>query len=81
MPSLLLLLLTVRICVCFQITGAPRGVNLTTGGRPLRLDIDELFQSGPAFDLYIQALTQLQQTNQADPLSYFGIAGKSKQHY
>jgi tyrosinase len=44
--------------------------------RPFRLDINDLAQSGPAFDLYIQALSELQRTNQDDPLSYYQIAGE-----
>lgn len=60
----------------FQITGAPAGINTTTGGRAARLEINEIVSSGPAFNLYIQALNELQRTDQADPLSYFQIAGE-----
>ena len=58
-----------------HITGASGGVNLATGERPFRLDIDIFATSGAPYDLFILALIQLQNTNQSDPLSYFQIAG------
>lgn len=69
-------LLLQRVSLAFKITGATGGHNVTTGARPYRLDINDFSQSGPPFDLYIQALNQLQKTDQADPLSYFQIAGE-----
>lgn len=58
-----------------QITGPRGGQNETTGVRPFRREITDLAASGPSFDLYIQALNEMQATDQSDPLSYFQIAG------
>ena len=60
----------------FTITGVAAGVNLTSGERPFRPDINELYMSGPAWDLYILALRSFQGVRQDNPLSYFQIAGK-----
>lgn len=76
LPLFISCLLLLRASLAFKITGATGGHNLTTGARPCRLDINDFAQSGPPFDLYIQALNQLQKTDQADPLSYFQIAGE-----
>jgi hypothetical protein len=64
-----------QLAYCFKITGVPGGMNNASIPRPFRLDINDLAQSGPAFDLYIQALNELQRTDQDDPLSYYQIAG------
>ena len=61
----------------FHVTGARGGRNASTGSRPFRLEIRDLAQAGPAWDLYIQALSQMQAKPQSDPLSYFQIAGES----
>ena len=60
----------------FAITGVSAGVNQVTGERPLRRDINELYMSGPAWDLFILALHDFQETSQDDPFSYYQIAGK-----
>ena len=59
----------------FKVTGAQGGVDQQTGARPYRYDISDLQQSGPAFDLFILALSSFQATNQSDPLSYFQVSG------
>ncbi|ETN37390.1 uncharacterized protein HMPREF1541_08381 [Cyphellophora europaea CBS 101466] len=73
-PLAICLLLS-NLAVAFKITGAGGSHNATTGVRPYRLDINDFSQSGPPFDLYIQALSRLQARDQSDPLSYFQIAG------
>jgi hypothetical protein len=59
------------------ITGISAGVNNITGERPFRRDINELYQSGPAWDLFILSLYAFQQMNQDDPLSYYQVSGKA----
>lgn len=59
----------------FAITGVAAGVNIATGERPFRRDINEFYMSGPAWDLYILALRRFQGARQDDPSSYFQIAG------
>jgi hypothetical protein len=61
----------------FAITGISAGVNNVTGERPFRRDINDLYMSGPAWDLFILSLREFQQTNQDDPLSYYQVAGKA----
>ena len=61
----------------FAITGISAGVNTTTGERPFRHDINELYMSGPAWDLYMLSLREFQRVNQDDPLSYYQVAGKA----
>ena len=56
-------------------TGISAGVNPTTGERPSRIEMSTFEKSGPAFDLYIQALAAFQADDQADVLSYYEIAG------
>lgn len=65
------------ICTeAIAIIGILAGVNITTGERPLRRNINQLYVSGPAWDLFLLALRKFQQVNQADPLSYYQVAGK-----
>ena len=59
----------------FAITGLQGGVNAATGERPIRQEISVFQYAGPAFDLYILALQQLVQRDQADQFSYYQIAG------
>lgn len=61
----------------FAITGISAEVNALTGERPFRLNINELYMSGPGWDLFILALHEFQQLSQDDPLSYYQVAGKS----
>ena len=58
-----------------RITGSTAGVNTLTGERPIRQNINELQSSGPAFDLYILALQQMEQQSQNSELSYYQVAG------
>lgn len=60
----------------FAITGISAGVNTSTGERPFRHDINELYISGPPWDLFVLALSEFQQVNQDDPLSYYQVAGE-----
>ncbi|OAG39398.1 hypothetical protein AYO21_06414 [Fonsecaea monophora] len=71
---LLILFLSNRL-VAVQITGALGGLNSTTGARPLRYEIHDFANSGPAFDLFILALKELQSVDQSEELSYFQISG------
>ena len=65
----------VNAITAIEVTGATGGVNYATGERPSRQEISTFAASGPAYDLFVLALRQLQSTNQSDPLSYFQIAG------
>jgi hypothetical protein len=60
------------------ITGISAGVNNITGERPFRRDINELYMSGPAWDLFALSLSAFQQMNQDDPLSYYQISGETR---
>lgn len=60
-------------CSGIAVTGISAGVNNYTNARPFRVEINAFSQSGPAFDLYIQALQIFQ--NQSGDLSYFGVSG------
>lgn len=59
----------------YAITGVTGGVNSETGQRPARLDMRDLQSAGPAFDLYVQALSQFQSDDQSDLVSYYEVAG------
>jgi len=63
------------VSAAFAITGTHTGTSTTSRQRPFRYEINSFVNSGPAFDLYIQALLQFQQTNQASQLSYYDICG------
>ncbi|MCJ1417075.1 hypothetical protein MMC32_003414 [Xylographa parallela] len=73
----ILLLFVVRTIASatFAINGVHAGVNVLTGQRPFRQEFSIFQNAGPAFDLYIQALQQLAQTNQSAMLSYYAVAG------
>ena len=58
-----------------SIRGIHAGANPETGERPFRQEFSTFKNSGAAFDLYIQALLKLQQRDQRDPISFFGVAG------
>ncbi|KYK58356.1 hypothetical protein DCS_05369 [Drechmeria coniospora] len=53
------------------------GVSVPRGWTPqLREDINDLQRAGgPKWDLYVQALSAMQESNAVDPLSYFQISG------
>lgn len=56
----------------FPITG------ITSSGVQPRLEIRQLASEQPdAFNVYILGLQRFQQTDQSDPLSWYGIAGMS----
>lgn len=57
-----------------QVKGSTTGVG-PGRQRPFRQEITAFSQSGPAWDLYLLALQQLQNTPASDPLSYYSIAG------
>ncbi|KAI4220330.1 MAG: hypothetical protein L6R36_007696 [Xanthoria steineri] len=59
----------------FAIRGIQAGVNAYTGERPLRQEFSTFKNTGPAFDLYIQALLRSQQADQRQLLSYYEVAG------
>ena len=59
------------------ITGATGGVDPISGQRPMRQEFSTFQNSGPAFDLYIQAFKQFVEQNQTDLLSYYLVAGES----
>lgn len=61
----------------FAVTGISAGVNNETGERPFRHNINELYMSGAAWDLFILSLREFQQVDQDDPLSYYSVAGKA----
>ena len=59
------------------ITGPTGGVNATTGERPMRKEINGFYQAGgPAWDLYIQCLAQIQARPQSQIDSWYQIAGE-----
>ncbi|TDZ36414.1 Polyphenol oxidase 1 [Colletotrichum spinosum] len=64
------------------ILGPRVGLDLQTGQVPMRRDINDLYdESGPQWDLYIGALTAMQDANETDVTSYFQIAGIHGQPY
>lgn len=60
----------------YAVTGVHGGVNAQTGARPFRQNLKTFQASGPAFELYIQALLQFQSDNQADLLSWYEVSGE-----
>lgn len=59
-----------------SVTGPLTGVNMQTGAAPARMEINKMHaQGGPAWDLYVQALAELQAVDESDELSYFQIMG------
>ncbi|KAK3311781.1 hypothetical protein B0H66DRAFT_609094 [Apodospora peruviana] len=59
-----------------QLTGIKAGVNQQTGERPARLEINDFHaKGGPAWDLFIQALTAIEAAPENDLLSWYQIAG------
>ena len=71
---LYILFLFFHCMAAFQITGASGNIG-PDGERPLRYEIHIFENSGPAFDLFILAVKDLQDVDQSNPLSYFQIAG------
>ncbi|KAM5453958.1 putative tyrosinase [Microsporum audouinii] len=56
------------------VKGVQEGVNQSTGQRPARQNLASWEFSGPAFDLYVQALRDFQNTDQKDIRSHYSIA-------
>lgn len=78
--NLLFLLLSfssVALVDAFAITGVQGGVNTSTGQRPFRMNFLTFQNSGPAYDLYILSLQQLQQQGKSNLLSYYQVAGRA----
>ena len=69
------LALSTTVAAVYVVGGTQGGVNPDTGERPFRQEIGKLQASGPAWDLYILALQKFQQSNQAELLSYYQVAG------
>ncbi|KAF4818077.1 Tyrosinase [Colletotrichum tropicale] len=64
------------------VTGVRSGINAQTGEVPARRDINSLYdEGGPQWDLYVGALTAMQDANETDPVSFFQIAGIHGQPY
>lgn len=58
------------------VLGVQTGINIATGERPARLNINDLYsRGGPQWDLYIQALAEFQEAPETDERSYFQISG------
>ena len=74
--SLYGLLIAKITLAAIAITGPTGGVNTTTGQRPFRQEFVSFSKTGPAFDLYIQALQQFEAATQTGQTSYYQIAGK-----
>ena len=71
-----LLALSISTARGFAVTGTQGGVDNSTGFRPMRIEINQFTQAGPAWDLYIQALQQFFATSQNGQFSFYQIAGK-----
>ncbi|KAH6690699.1 tyrosinase [Plectosphaerella plurivora] len=64
------------------VVGPRSGINAQTGETPARRNINDLYQeAGPQWDLYVQALTAMQNAPERDPTSYFQIAAIHGQPY
>ncbi|GAM89119.1 hypothetical protein ANO11243_071540 [Dothideomycetidae sp. 11243] len=59
----------------YPITGVFGGVDNSTGARPARLNIVDLQNSGPAWDLYIQAFQNFTMDPSTELTSFFQVAG------
>ncbi|CAK7205161.1 hypothetical protein SEUCBS139899_007926 [Sporothrix eucalyptigena] len=58
------------------VTGVTTGINNSTGERPSRVNINDLYdEAGPHWDLYIQALDMFQRVDMTDTNSYYQITG------
>ena len=73
--SIFITLTLAPVVSSYAITGILGGVDRTTGQRPFRQEFSTFRNSGPAFDLYILSLQQLQQQNQSALLSFYQVAG------
>ena len=74
----LLVLLATSTEAVLPITRNTGGYNATTGARPDRLEINGFAsKGGPAWDLYIQCLANVQARPQTQIDSYYQIAGRN----
>ena len=73
--GLLTLLSTSFVNAIVVVNGTQAGVDPSSGFRPLRIEINQFQHAGPAWDLYILSLQQLQAQNQSAQLSYYQVAG------
>lgn len=74
-PIFLCFLLLVLPSLSIKITGATTGLGPGARQRPIRQEISVFSESGPAWDLYIQALKRFQDAPTDDKFSYYQIAG------
>ncbi|KAK1989068.1 hypothetical protein LZ30DRAFT_808174 [Colletotrichum cereale] len=64
------------------VVGVRSGIGMRTGEVPIRRNINSIYdERGPQWDLYIGALTAMQDANETDPTSYFQVAGIHGQPY
>ncbi|KAK4232508.1 hypothetical protein QBC38DRAFT_540616 [Podospora fimiseda] len=67
---------TQSIATPIPVVGVKTGIDKKTGQPPPRLDINDLYaRGGPQWDLYILALSQMQNQNETEETSFFSIAG------
>ncbi|OLN85142.1 Tyrosinase 8 [Colletotrichum chlorophyti] len=66
----------------YPVVGVSSGINSRTGEMPVRRNINDIYkESGLQWDLYVEALTAMQDANETDAASYFQIAGIHGQPY
>ncbi|OHF00261.1 hypothetical protein CORC01_04450 [Colletotrichum orchidophilum] len=66
----------------YPVVGVKSGVNMRTGEIPIRRNINNIYEeAGPQWDLYVGALTAMQDANETEPTSYFQVAGIHGQPY
>lgn len=68
------ILLFVRFGLAITIHGAKERFDATTNTWPARLNINTLNTSGPAWDLFVLALQDMQDDHYSNPMSYFQIS-------
>jgi len=75
LASLVLAAAVQTVSASYPITGAVSGINTQTGQRPMRQPILKFQDSGPAFDLFVQAVQAWQGTPQDNMLSWYQVGG------
>ncbi|KAH8662913.1 hypothetical protein BGZ60DRAFT_412262 [Tricladium varicosporioides] len=65
----------------YAITGTKTSSNIQPNARPFRRNILDLQNDTPAWSLYLQAMSAMQNSNENSQLSYFQIAGIHGQPY
>jgi tyrosinase len=71
-----ILIASITVAQTFSTSGVRNGVDPTSGARPFRQDIEIFQHTGPAWDLYIQALQTYMKMDSSELLSYFQVAGE-----